>query len=284
MRRVLTWAGIALGSLAGLLLIAAVTLNAVGSAKLRKTRTVAAEPITIPTDSAGLARGELLVRAICVDCHATDLSGKLMAQDPVMGTIYASNITGLAGMRTDADLVRAIRHAVAPDGRDLAVMPAEAFIYFSAEDLGAVIGYLKTIERRGNPRPAPALAFAGTAMLGAGILGSLFPASYIDHATPFPAMPALGANTETGEYYVRLCWSCHGADLAGGPVPDPASPPAPGLAGVRDWTPADWETFSASGLTPDGRQIDSLYMPWTIFGRLPAEEMRGLYLYLHSRP
>lgn len=139
MKKVLKWVGIILGGLLVLIILAAVGLNIAGGARLNKTQNIQAETISIPTDEAALARGEHLVHVACTSCHGPGLSGQPMLDDPAIGTVYAANITGLGQTHADADLVRAIRHAVGHDGRQLIIMPAEAFINFSEEDLGAII-------------------------------------------------------------------------------------------------------------------------------------------------
>ncbi len=283
MRKVVKWMGVGLGTLIGLIVIAAIVLSLKGNARLKRTVTVEVESVPIPTDSVALARGGHLVHLICADCHGTDLTGAALMDSSALGTIYAANITGMAEMRTDTDLVRAIRHAVAPDGRALAIMPSASLMYLSQEDLGAIIAYLKTIPRSGAPKPLPHFTLLAKALLGAGMF-KVFPASYIDHHMPFPPMPEIGANVATGEYYSRLCYECHGTDLAGGQPPDPSSPPAPSLAIVRRWSESDFQTLAQTGKTPEGRQLDPQYMPWAIFQKLSPDELKGLYLYLHSRP
>jgi mono/diheme cytochrome c family protein len=281
-RKALKWVSVGLGTLIGLIVIVALLLILVGGAKLRRTFAVEAEAVPIPTDSVTLARGGHLVHLICADCHGADLTGAPLMDSSALGTIYAANITGMAAMRSDADLVRAIRHAVAPGGRALAIMPSASLMYLSKEDLGAVIAYLKTIPRSGEPKPLPHFTFLAKALLGAGMF-KVFPAAYIDHHMPFPQMPEIGANVATGEYYSRLCYECHGNDLGGGKPPDPSSPPAPSLAIVRQWSESDFQTLAQTGKTPEGRQLDPQYMPWTIFQKLSPDELQGLYLYLHSR-
>jgi hypothetical protein len=39
-----------------------------------------------------------------------------------------------------------------------------------------------------------------------------------------------------------------------------------------------------TGVTPSGRQINSDYMPWDVFGKFNQDELKGLWLYLHSLP
>ena len=151
MHRVLQWTGVAVGGLLALALLAAVVLSIVGGARLTRTRHIAPEPVAILADSAALARGKHLISAVCTGCHGADLTGQPLLQNG-LGEIYSANITGLAASYRDDDFVRSIRHAVAPDGHELAIMPADAMIYLSREDLGAVIGYLKTVPRAGRSR------------------------------------------------------------------------------------------------------------------------------------
>ena len=229
MKKVLKWIGIVLGGLIVLLILAIIGVSIAGNAKIKQTREVQAKTVVIPTDEAALARGAHLVHVNCESCHGEDLSGHLFMDDPALATIYGTNITGLAESHTDADLVRTIRHAVDTDGRQLLVMPSEAFIYFSEEDLGSIIAHLKTLPRKGDDMPLPQLGPVGRVLMGIGALDALIPASRMDHSLPFPAMPEVGANVAYGEYLSRHCEGCHGANLAGGQPPDPDSPPGPDL-------------------------------------------------------
>jgi mono/diheme cytochrome c family protein len=285
MKKVLKWIGIILGGLLILIILAAIGLSIAGGARLNKTQDIQAEAISIPTDEAALARGEHLVQVACISCHGPDLSGQPLLDDPAIGTVYAANITGLGQTHADADLVRAIRHAVGHDGRQLIIMPAEAFINFSEEDLGAIIAYLKSTSPVENDVPEPQLTFLGQVMLGAGLFGDVFPAEYIDHNMPFPDMPEVGANVAYGEYLSRFCSACHGAELTGGQPADPESPPAPNLTTngrLGGWSEADFITTMRTGTTPDGRQLDPA-MPWESFGKFEDDELKRLWLYLQTQ-
>lgn len=285
MKRVLKWIGMILGGLVVLVIVAAVVLSVIGASRLDKTHDIQAENVTIPGGEAALARGEHLVNVACKSCHGAELTGQPMIDEPPIGTIYAANITGLDDTHTDADLVRAIRHGLDTDGRQLMIMPAESFIYFSEEDLGSVIAYLKTVPRTGEERPAPKLGPMGRILMGAGLFGDIFPAAYIDHDLPFPEMPEIGANVAYGAYLSRFCSSCHGAELAGGQPPDPESPPAPNLTtagALGNWTEEDFITTMRTGVTPSGRQLDPVFMPWESFGKFEDDELRGLWMYLNS--
>jgi mono/diheme cytochrome c family protein len=279
--------GIGLVGLVGLTILAVIGLSVVGQARLNKTHDIQAVTIIIPTDEEALARGKHIVEAICLSCHGADLTGLAIIDDPALGAIYASNLTGLADTHTEADLVRAIRHGLAVDGRQLIIMPAESFIYFSEEDLGAIIAYLKTIPATGERLPTPQLGLVGRVLLGAGVFGDVFPAEYIDHERPFPEMPAIGATEAYGAYLTRLCQGCHGPQLAGGQSGDPESPPAPNLTpggALGTWTEADFITAMRAGVTPDGRQLDPAFMPWQSIGKLDDEELVGIWLHLHALP
>lgn len=291
MVKILKWLGIGLGGLIGLIVLAAVILSFIGAARLNRTMEVQPEALTITNESASLERGEHLVKAACTSCHGENLAGQPLIDDPAIGTVYAANLTsgqgGVAANYSDGDLVRAIRHGVARDGRRLVIMPAEAFINFSAEDLSAIIAYLMTAPPVDNPLPKPRLTFMGRVLLAAGMFGDIFPAEYIDHSQPFPAMPDVGANEAYGEYLANFCKSCHGPDLAGAQPADPESPPAPNLTPGGElvgWTETDFINTMRTGLTPSGRQLNPQYMPWESFGKFYDEELQGLWMYLQSLP
>lgn len=283
MKKILKWIGIIVGGLLALLIVAAVGLSIVGGLRLAKTHDVQAEDIPVSGHAASLARGEHLVNVSCKSCHGADLSGQPLIDEAPIGTIYAANITGLAETHSEADLVRAIRHGVDTDGRQLMVMPAETFVHFSAEDLGAVVAYLQSVPRSGDDTPAPRLAPVGRILLGAGLFGDVFPAEYIDHNAPFHEMPDIGANVAYGEYASRFCMSCHGENLDGSQPPDPESPPAPSLAGASTWTEEEFIKTMRTGVTPTGRALDPRFMPWESFGKFTDDELRGLWMYLQSR-
>jgi mono/diheme cytochrome c family protein len=201
--------------------------------------------------------------------------------------IYAANITGLGERRSDEEMVLAIRHAIGPDGRQLAVMPAESFIHFSEEDLNAVIAYLKTVPRTGADTPDPKLAPMGQIMLAAGMFGQIFPAEYIDHDQPFHEMPTISANLEYGEYLSRFCTSCHGEDLSGKASADPNGPLAPNLTtggSMANWNEADFIQTMRTGINPYNYHLDPEFMPWKSFGKFHDEELQAIWIYLQSMP
>ena len=287
MRKVLKWIGIVLGVLVGLVVTAALVLYFIGGSNLNKTRQVQPPAVTIPSDEQAIARGQHMVDVNCTSCHGDDLAGDLLLEDPMIGTIYTANITGLAQRRTDEEIVLAIRHAVGPGDRQIVAMPSEAFIYFSEEDLGAIIAYLKTIPQVEKESPGIDLSVMGQIMLGAGLFGDLSAADIINHDQPFTSMPDIGANVAYGEYLSPLCVSCHGPDLSGAQPSIQGSPIAPNLTpggGLAGWTEADFIQTIRSGMTPSGHQMDPEYMPWKSWSKFDDEELQAIWMYLNSLP
>lgn len=290
MKRTLKWIGIGLGGSVGLLILAVAALCTLGSLRLNKSHDIQAEAIAIPTGEAALARGEHLVEVtLCTFCHGQDLRGEIEFEDPAIGTVYASNITGLGETHSDADLVRAIRHGVDTDGRALLLMPSDVYMNLSAVDLGAMVAYLKSVPRIDNDLPEPRLTVMARIMLAAGMFGDVFAAEVIDHNQPFPTKPEIGANVEYGAYLAAFCTSCHGTDLTGQPVDpsEPDSPWAPNLTpggALRGWSEADFIQAMRTGISPGGLALDSEWMPWEAYAGFEDDELKGLWLYLGSLP
>lgn len=290
MKKGLKWLALGLGVLVGLIAIAVLVFYAMGSGQLNKTRDIQVESIPISEGGSALERGRFLVEAAsCTICHGEDLSGDVEFDDPSIGTIYSSNITGLDQSHSEADMIRAIRHGVDTDGRQLILMPSNLYNNtLSAQDMGALIAYLKTVPPVENKLPEPQLTFVGRALLGAGVFGDVFAAEIIDHSQPFPPMPEIGANIEYGAYLAGFCTGCHGEDLAGLPAdPDVDFPGAPNLTPggeLGEWSEADFIQTLRTGVSPDQHTIDPEFMPWKAYGQLPDGDLQGLWLYLQSVP
>lgn len=299
MRPKLKWIGIGTGVLIALLVVAVAVLYFMGTARLTRTYDIEAENISIPTDETSLARGEYIVRRVCVECHRGDLGGSvpddIFVDEPGLFTVYAENITpgeGGIGDLSDADLVRAIRHGIDQDSTPLVVMPAELFIHLSAEDLGSIIAYLRTVPPVDNVTPDPQISFMARVLAGANMIGNVFPAEYIDHNLPFPDMPEIGVNTEYGHYLVSAfgCTLCHGDDMVGGITPINAPPgdfplaPNITLGGeTAGWSDDDFlQTFRTS-IAPDGNEVGEP-MPMSIYSTLSDEDILAIWEYIKTLP
>ena len=285
MKKVLKWITVIGGALLVLLMIVGVALMMAGNARINRTHTIAAEPVTIPTNEEALARGEHLVNALCTDCHGNDLGGQAMFEDPMLGTIYATNITGAGDRHNETELVIAIRHGMAANGRHLMMMPSDFFVHLSVDDLGAIIAYLKTVPQTGTEQPASEIAPIGRILVGTGAMEMLFPATVTDHDLPFPAMPKIAADRSYGEYLAQGCQGCHGVGFVGQMMPGPGAPEAPNLTpagALSDWTEDAFVTAMRTGVTPSGQKLDPMNMPWPSYAKLGDDELRALWLYLSS--
>jgi mono/diheme cytochrome c family protein len=287
MRKVLKSLGVVFVVAAGVVGGLALLASLISSFRLNQTYEINAENIQIPSDTAALARGEYLANAICTDCHGADLSGEEMINEAGMATIYAPNITPSengVGHFSDADYVRAIRHAVDPQGRGYMIMPAEVFVNWSAQDLGATIAYLKSLPPDDNSTPPRSLGALGRILFAAGMFGDVIPAAYIDHEQPFTPMPQVGQTADYGAYISKLyyCTGCHGPDLRGGPPPqnNPELGTVPSALQAASWSTDEFITAVTTGVKPDGSRLDNERMPWESIAKLNQEDLTAVHLYL----
>lgn len=290
-RRALKWTGMVGGVLLLVLVVAAAGLYLAGGARIGKSYTVPDDRLSIPTDAASIARGKHRVDAGCTICHGDNLAGSVIFDDPSLAHIEAPNLTGgKGGLQpgySDADFVRAIRYGVAPGGRPLMVMPSTWYYYFSDDDLGSIIAYLKTVPPVDRETPRYIVTPLGRVLVAMGAFGNLFAVESIDLDGPRPPAAAPGLTKAYGEYLVNVgeCRTCHGLQLSGGKDPDPKAPPAPGLTrggALAGWSQTDFVTAMRTGNTPRGRLNE--FMPWKQLGRMTDDELAAIWLYLQSLP
>jgi mono/diheme cytochrome c family protein len=121
-----------------------------------------------PTGPALVARGAYLATAAdCAACHSVPggrpFAGGLAFKLP-FGTIYSSNITpdrqhGIGGW-SDAQFVRAMRHGVGADGKELyPAFPWTAYATMTTDDMLAIRAYLNSLEPVAQPVEANSLGF-----------------------------------------------------------------------------------------------------------------------------
>ena len=133
MAGLLRWAGYALASMVGLLLLAAVAVWMISSHQLNARVEAKPEHLGAPKPSQ-LADTAPAARTLgCFSCHGEGLRGNKMFDEPNVGTIWAPNLTRVAERSTDEQLARAIRQGINEDGRSLVVMPSEVFQHLSDE-------------------------------------------------------------------------------------------------------------------------------------------------------
>lgn len=291
MKKVLKWAGIVLGSLIVLVLVAAGIMIMSTTGRFNKVYDIQPEAVEISADPESLAIGKHWAEIHCQSCHGPDLAGGPFFEDPSLGHFDAANLTsgegGVGAVYTDEDWVRALRHGVKKDGHSVFIMPANDFYYLSDKDLGGIIAYVKSVPPVDNTTRTPGLTPFGKILYAMGAFGNLLYAETIQHDVRPPA-PAVGKTVEYGEYLVNAhgCKSCHGSELSGDQPAEPGAPLAPNLTPGGEligWTEADFTNTLRTGVTPSGHELSDS-MPWKGFRNLTDDEISTIWLYLTSLP
>jgi cytochrome c553 len=270
-------------TLAGLLLVALVTLWVRAELRLGKRYDPPLPTITTSTDL--VARGEHLTQTYgCRHCHGEDLGGSVM-EDSMAMYISAPNLTPasrtVASYQPD-DWARVLLNGVAADGRPVLLMPSHHLRVLSDSDVAALVSYLSSAPKVARDLPRSELRFLGKLLLGAG--ADLLPAEAIDqqHArAPVQAAPP-SATREHGTYLARACAGCHGQDLRGGPpVGPPGSPPVPAISpdAMRSWSKEQFVRALREGKKRDGSQLNAM-MPWQALRHFSDEELTAVWLAL----
>ena len=283
--------GVGMALVLGLAWAAVMTVS---DGRLNQRVDVPRETIAVPTDISSIQRGQHLASAVaaCVDCHGPSLAGKIFVDDPALGRIVSPNLTrgrgGIGSAFADADFVRAIRHGVDPSGRQLLVMPSDDYNHFSDTDLGAIIGYVRSLPAIETALPSNELRFIGRLLFAVGQL-SLQPAAGLDHFAPRLPPPAAGLTAEYGRYLADSagCPSCHGPGLSGGRVPQAPLNAVPAanitVAGLGSWSEAEFIRAMRTGMRPDGRVLNTS-MPWPYYAQMTDDELRAIWRFLQAVP
>jgi mono/diheme cytochrome c family protein len=213
-KKILKWTGIIL-----LLLVSGIVVTVMARQNLQYE---APYPnIKASTDSAVILKGKQLVfgPAHCADCHSKANADSLMAlgqEVPLsggyefnmeIGKMYTRNITpdsvtGI-GRYTDAEIARALRYGVGPDGS--AFFDFMPFHNTSDEDLAAIISYLRAQKPVRNEVPKHSF----------NTMGKVVKAFLIKPVGPAGEVPVAVKKDTTAEYgkylavNVANCSGCH---------------------------------------------------------------------------
>lgn len=294
-RKLLKFVSWGLGSIVVLVGVLAVVLIIASNRMLAKTVTVPVPvaDIPIPTgDASAVARGKYLVDHVvgCTFCHGADFGGSAPVDDPMIGTLFAPNLTmGRGSVTRDfrvSDWLRAIRHGVAPDGRRLFLMPSRDFVNFSDGDVGAIVAYIESMPPVDRENRGIRLGPIGRALVVTHQMKFAF--DEIDHLAPRPAA-APGVTAEWGRVLSGTCSGCHGPTYSGGKIPggDPAWPPArnltPDETGLKGWTFEQFSNAFRHGVRPDGTTLSTV-MPWQQLAGMSDDDARALWAFLQTLP
>lgn len=282
-----------LGVLGGVAVLAAAVYGlgtwSVGRALAQRT-TLPAVALPVSGDAAQIAHGEHLAQTRgCTDCHGANLAGKqVIDAGPVM-QIYAPNLTPGGVALDPVQFEHALRHGIGREGQMLMLMPSKDYSLMSNTDAAALYAYLRSVPAQPDVQPQSSIGPVGRVAYLFDQL-PIFEAPRIDHARASRGdeAPPVSDALAYGAYLGHMCRGCHGAELAGGPmpgqppgVPDPANlTPAGPLAA---WTEADFLQAMRTGKRPDGSAINE-FMPWRSMSQMHEEELHALWVYLHSLP
>lgn len=289
LRKILKWTGIVLGSLILLLLGGYFFIANNITNRADKTYPFPAESLDIPTDTAAINRGEhLAVIKGCTDCHGTNLAGKIMIDDPALGRLVSSNLTGgPGGLPADyrtADWVLALRHGVDRDGKPLLFMPSHETTLLSRQDMAAIIAYCQQVPNVANTLPANDLGPVVNVMAYLDKM-PLLSVEKIDHNLPMVAQVEATEGIAQGKYLAVSCSGCHRPTFKGGDPVAPGFPPVPDLTLTGNpgkWTKEQFVTTLRTGKTPSGHQINNDNMPWKMTAQYTDQELASLYQFFHS--
>ena len=248
-------------------------------------------------------RGEYLVQGPggCGNCHtpfgaagpdgSRDLGGRLVEEGPAF-TAWAPNITpgGRVAGWTDAELARAIREGIRPDGTRIGPpMPFAMYRGLSDGDLAAMVAYLRTVPAVPGETPAstyniplppaygpPVGSVADvprgvTVEYGAYLAGPV--ARCMECHTPMgPQGPLVRTRLGAGGFEFHGPW---GTSVASNLTSHPD-----GLAGHTD---AEIAAMITQGLRPDGAPMLPP-MPYGYLARMTPDDRAAVILYLRSLP
>ena len=294
MKKIFKWIGIVLGSLVGLLLVAGAVLVFIGNGRLNKKYDFPPSNITVPTDAASIAYGKHRAETLCEGCHGADLSGidNWFSAGP-LGMVDSANLTtGEGGFGQEStsvqNYVNAIRHGIDPEGKPIFMPAVNSTSNLSDEDLGAIIAYVKSVPPVDHKTNGQHFTPLAKILLAAGKLGKL-PVEAVSHNLHVVA-PERAVNIEYGKYLVDTndCRVCHGSQLNGGPFPDPTitliSPNITTGGETGFWTEEQFINTIRTGATPGGHNLDPRHMPWDVYKLMTDDELKAIFIYLHSLP
>ena len=294
-KKILKWTGFIL-----LFLILGITLTVMGRQNIKYDRPY--PTITASTDTAIILRGKHLVfgAAHCADCHSkanadsllklgqdVPLTGGMVFDLPV-GKLYSKNITpdketGI-GKYTDAEIARALRYGVHPDGT--VVFDFMPFHNTTDEDMTAIISFLRAQKPIQTNVPDHSLNVLGKAV-------KAFMVKPVGPDGEVAKQMTRDSSAAYGKYLANNVANCNGChtvrDLSGTFTGEP-------FAGGNEI-----EGFITPNITPDsssrifgwsqknfidrfrmGKLIPKSPMPWQSFGRMTDEELKAIYSYLKT--
>ena len=254
---------------------------------------------------ADAARGEYLVRgpAGCGNCHTPlgpdgpvagqELAGRVVEDGEAFRAV-APNLTpaGRIAGWSDAELARAIREGIRPDGSLIGPpMPFTMYRGLSDDDLASIVAFLRTLPATESAEALPASEYRIP-----------LPPAYGPPIDSVAAIPA-GVTVEYGAYLagpVAHCMECHTPMGPQGPMLDThlgaggfefhgpwGTSVAANLTshedGLKGYSDAEIAAMITQGKRPDGSAMLPP-MPYGYLAKFTPEDLAAVILYLRSLP
>jgi mono/diheme cytochrome c family protein len=280
MRIAFRWLGYAVGLLLLLALLAAAWVWIGSSRIMAKQGEVRPERLVRPA-AAHMADVERRARTLgCISCHGEGLTGKPLIDDAKVARLDAPNLTLAAAGASDQQIAQAIRQGFGRDGRPLLAMPSEAYQFLTDAETSALIAYIRSLPRRGDPTRPRAVGPLGRLGIVTGGFEST-PALVASYRSRPGA--DLGPKHAFGRYLaMTTCSGCHGSDLSGRVVSPEIDAPSLDIAAAYDL-----EAFTRllrEGVAPPGRQVDEMKRVAREDSRFYTDkEIAALHAYLVER-
>jgi mono/diheme cytochrome c family protein len=282
MRRLGRWLAYAVAAIASLALLALAVLWSATNRVMARHYARSPEAVRARLASDAVREGGRLAHVLgCQHCHGEGLQGRLFFDEPHVARLYAPNLTLLAREASDEQLAQAIRQGVLHDGRGGFAMPSQAFVALTDEELGEVLGFIRSLPVAGERTPPLDVGLLGRIGIAT---GEFEPAPVMvaraRRATAFEAGAAFAAGRHTA---LVACSECHGPELAGSPSRGDVHSP-PDLTLATGYPAETFRGFLRSGRAIGDRELSLMSETARArFTYLTDAEIDGLYAYLAAR-
>ncbi len=258
------------------------TIYALSASMLTRTYNVPLSTVTLPTDSASLARGERMARLVgCHGCHGETLAGSVFFDEPRVARLVTSNVPATLAAYSDAEFERLLRRGIRKDGTSLAAMPPPGLYHLSDTDVKEVMAWIRARPHPSDASTLPPEDFRILGRLGLVIGQFKLAALAIDTSASRIGDDSLHLTSRRGEYLARvICTECHGNTLAGDPTG-----PSPALTLAVGYSLEAFAHLLRTGEPSGGPPLK--LMAETAKGRLHLltdDEITAIYAYIKALP
>lgn len=197
----------------------------------------------------------------------------------MVARLHAPNLTRVAARASNQQLAQAIRQGVGRNGEPLFIMPSEAYQFLSDQETAALIGYIRSLPKRGAASPPRSVGPLGRIGIVTGNVESIpeLVAAYAER----PAADVGPQYAQGRHLAMTACSGCHGSDLSGRMVSPEIDAPSLDIAAAYD-LPA-FNRLLREGVAPPGRNIEEMKRVAQRSRFYTDSEIAALHAYLVER-